>query len=89
MVEDVPRIKSNLFEYVLRWVVDPNGNFIRWEQSQLLADYKIFGVNILNMKPFIPTSDRIEGIMITTNNKGSFIINNSKDLDYEFQDDTF
>jgi len=38
---------------------------------------------------FIPTSDRIEGILFDANDDGKFIIRNMDELDYEFQDSTF
>jgi len=58
--------KFNLLIYVVRWVVDQDDNFLQWEQPQLLADCKIFGGKLINIYPFIPTKDRVEGIEIIT-----------------------
>jgi hypothetical protein len=77
--------KWTLVEYRLRWVVDDQGKFLKFEQPQLLGDYKVFGVRIRRIKPFI-TSDKIQGVLIETNRRGKFVLPRNNGLRYEFKD---
>ena len=43
----------NLLEYLLKWEVDHEDKFLRWEQPQLIASSKLFGLGeIYSIKPF-------------------------------------
>jgi hypothetical protein len=57
--------KWSLVEYRLRWVTNDKGDFLRWEEPQLIGDSRVFGrrnfMIIKNIKPYIKNNN-IEGV---------------------------
>ena len=45
---------NNLLEYLVKWEVDHEDKFLRWEQPQLIASSKLFGIGQIfdEIKPF-------------------------------------
>jgi len=82
-VQDIKGQKWNLFEYRIRWVVDIYENFFHWEEPQLLGDSKCFGLQLDEIQPFLPTSEKIEGVLFKCKN-GDFITSDFSKFDYEF-----
>jgi hypothetical protein len=71
-------------EYRLRWKVDDQGNFLRWEQLQFIGDSQFYGVRTIGL--FI-SKDKIEGLTVVVGNF-YFFLPNENELDFEFKDKT-
>jgi len=65
-----------MLEYRLRWKVDEQGNFEKWEKPQLLGDYKIFGVSFKSTPELKPIwqDGKIAGFWIKSDDENEYMI---------------
>ena len=51
--EEGDKYICNLLEYLLKWKVEHEDKFLQWEQPQLIASTKLFGVKEVDgIRPF-------------------------------------
>ena len=75
-----------MVEYRLRWIVDNEDNFVKWQKPQLLGDAKTLGFVIEDLSPCI-SSKGIMGLNIKIGLK-YFLLKNQNEMKFEFIDKT-